>query len=57
VTVTAFATVLVLLIGFGRVYLSVHYVSDVVGRYLVSGVWLLVGIHFDLRPQTSSRIR
>jgi membrane-associated phospholipid phosphatase len=57
VTVTAFAAVLVLLIGFGRVYLSVHYVSDVVGGYLVSGVWLLVGIHFDLRPQTSSRIR
>jgi membrane-associated phospholipid phosphatase len=33
-------TVLVLAIGFSRVYLGAHYVSDVLGGYAVGGVWL-----------------
>jgi undecaprenyl-diphosphatase len=31
-------------IGVSRVYLGVHYVSDVVGGYAAGGVWLLVSI-------------
>lgn len=35
--------VLVFSIGFSRVFLSVHYVSDVATGFLVGGFWLLVG--------------
>ena len=34
----------ILLIGFSRLYLGVHYVSDVWGGYLVGVLWLIVGI-------------
>jgi undecaprenyl-diphosphatase len=34
----------ILLIGFGRLYLGVHYVSDVWGGYLVGALWLIIGI-------------
>ncbi|HEX2139254.1 MAG TPA: phosphatase PAP2 family protein [Woeseiaceae bacterium] len=36
--------VLVGLIGFSRVFLHVHYASDVVAGFLVGGFWLVVGI-------------
>jgi membrane-associated phospholipid phosphatase len=35
---------LVLLIGFSRMFLSVHYASDVLGGFLVGGFWLIVAI-------------
>jgi len=35
---------LILIIGFSRVYLGVHYLSDVLGGYLLGILWLLVGI-------------
>jgi undecaprenyl-diphosphatase len=34
------ATLLVVLIGFSRMYLGVHYFSDVVAGYAAGGVWL-----------------
>jgi len=34
----------VLLIGFSRLYLGVHYLSDVWGGYLVGALWLIAGI-------------
>lgn len=37
------STVLVVLIGFSRMLLSVHYASDVAAGFLVGGFWLLVG--------------
>lgn len=41
--ITYWAGVLILLVGFSRVFLSVHYTSDVVTGFLVGGFWLLVG--------------
>jgi len=35
--------VLILLIGFSRIFLSVHYFTDVIGGFLVGGFWLLIG--------------
>jgi membrane-associated phospholipid phosphatase len=34
------AAIIVLLIGFGRIYLGAHYVSDVVGGFTAGGAWL-----------------
>jgi len=42
---TFFITVMViLLIGFSRLYLGVHYISDVWGGYLVGAIWFIIGI-------------
>lgn len=41
---TAVAIVLILLIGFSRVYLGVHYPSDVVAGYIVGVWWLITAI-------------
>lgn len=43
----SFATLLfmmVLLIGFSRIYLGVHYVSDAVGGLIVGTIWLLISM-------------
>jgi undecaprenyl-diphosphatase len=40
--IVAALTVLVLLIGFSRVYLRAHYFSDVIGGYCIGVVWLAV---------------
>lgn len=45
--IAAFAAVAVaFLIGFSRVYLVEHYLSDVLNGYLVGGIWLILGIAF-----------
>ncbi len=36
--------IVILLIGFSRLYLGVHYLSDVWGGYLVGGIWLVIAI-------------
>jgi undecaprenyl-diphosphatase len=35
---------LILAVGFSRIYLGAHYFSDVLGGYLLGTVWLLLGI-------------
>jgi membrane-associated phospholipid phosphatase len=38
------AIMLIAAIGFSRLYLGVHYLSDVLGGYLLGLVWLIIGI-------------
>jgi len=43
---------LIALIGFSRMFLSLHYASDVLGGFLVGGFWLLVAIVLSKRTST-----
>lgn len=44
VAATLSLAALILLIGFSRLFLGVHYASDVLGGFLVGGFWLLLAI-------------
>ena len=43
------SVLLVLLIGASRIYLDVHYLSDVLGGLLLGSIFLSLGIFFDRR--------
>ncbi len=40
------AVTLAVLIGFSRIYLVEHYLSDVLNGYLVGALWLIIGVAF-----------
>lgn len=44
-----FSSVMILMIGISRIYLGVHYPSDVLGGFLASGCWLGASIWFYQR--------
>jgi membrane-associated phospholipid phosphatase len=44
----------VLLIGCSRIYLGAHWASDVLGAYLLSGVWLAFSLHLYRRWKARS---
>jgi undecaprenyl-diphosphatase len=54
-----FATLMIMAIGISRIYLGVHFPSDVLGAFLVSGVWLLLSIEvhrkFEWRRRQANR--
>lgn len=37
---------LIILIGFSRIYLGAHWFSDTVGAYLIGIIWLLIVVHY-----------
>lgn len=43
-TLIAVSTLFILTIGLSRIYLGVHYPSDVIGGYLASGCWMFAWI-------------
>lgn len=47
--------VLILLIGFSRVYLRVHYASDVIGGYTVGILWLFISLAILKRIETYNK--
>jgi len=44
VVIITLATLVILAIGFSRLYLGVHFPSDVFAGYILGGLWLLIGI-------------
>lgn len=42
--IAAAATILILSIGFSRLYLGVHFPSDIIAGFALGGIWLLIGI-------------
>lgn len=44
IALTLAAVIVIAAIGFSRVYLGVHFVTDVVGGWLAGAAWLIVGI-------------
>jgi undecaprenyl-diphosphatase len=43
-TVTILIIILIILIGFSRIYLRVHYASDVLGGFIIGLLWLLISL-------------
>jgi undecaprenyl-diphosphatase len=42
--VTILVIVLIVLIGFSRIYLRVHYASDVAAGFIIGLLWLLISL-------------
>ena len=51
----AFLILLILVIGFTRVYLRVHYTTDVIAGYCIGFLWLVFAIWFLNRLEKYSR--
>ncbi len=49
--IVAATTIIVLAIGFSRLYLGAHFPSDVIAGYLLGGVWVFIGIKIAGRRQ------
>ncbi len=52
----AISIVIILAIGLSRLYLGVHYLSDVLVGYLIGAVWLMIGIKIDKLKSNDDKI-
>lgn len=43
-TILIFFLLIIILIGFSRIYLRVHYTSDVIAGYCIGVLWLIISI-------------
>jgi undecaprenyl-diphosphatase len=50
-------SIIIAAIGVSRIYLGVHYPSDVIGGYLASGTWLTVSIGIYQRMRDKRRVK
>lgn len=45
--------VFIFMIGFSRIFLGVHFLTDVIGGFIVGGFWLVIGLTFSKWNQPS----
>ncbi len=46
-----FLSILIIMVGVSRLYLGVHYLSDVLAGYIVGLIWILIGIIVDRKTR------
>ncbi|MFT9600173.1 phosphatase PAP2 family protein [Mesobacillus sp.] len=57
IAVILLSTFMILAIGLSKVYLGVHYPSDIIGGFLASGLWVAVVIWFFQRYKEKLEIQ
>ena len=53
--VNCFLLIIIVLIGFSRLYLDAHFFSDVMMGYIIAGLWLILAVNFQISCFTRSR--
>lgn len=56
VSLIVLLVILILLIGFSRIYLRVHYASDVVSGFIIGLLWLLISLALIKKAQQYSKL-